>query len=85
MKYIKEIFLIIDRKSPMVLLTPKGRGTKMTGSQISPKADGTSNNKNLSVKCIFCKSTNYIKWGKRATKNRGIIQTYKCKWTDPLK
>ncbi len=37
------------------------------------------NNKNLSVKCIYCKSTNYIKQGFRKTQNRGKIQKYYCK------
>ena len=30
------------------------------------------------IKCVHCKATNYIKWGKRKTENRGIIQKYKC-------
>ena len=29
--------------------------------------------------CPNCKSTNIIKWTKRKTQNRGIIQRYKCK------
>ena len=39
------------------------------------------NNSNVSkiIKCQFCKSTNYVLWGKRKTEKRGIIQTYKCK------
>ncbi len=39
---------------------------------------GISNNKKLCI-CIFCKSRNYAKWGKRKTENRGFIQTYKCR------
>ncbi len=30
-------------------------------------------------KCVFCKSKNYIKKGKRKTENRGKIQKYFCK------
>ncbi|MBI4453870.1 DDE-type integrase/transposase/recombinase [Candidatus Woesearchaeota archaeon] len=30
------------------------------------------------VKCVHCKAIKYIKWGKRKTENRGIIQKYKC-------
>jgi len=29
--------------------------------------------------CPFCKSENTIKWTKRKTQNRGLIQRYKCK------
>ena len=29
--------------------------------------------------CQFCKSENVIKWTKRKTQNRGLIQRYKCK------
>ena len=29
--------------------------------------------------CPFCKSENCIKWTKRKTQNRGLIQRYKCK------
>jgi len=39
-------------------------------------------NKKQEVKkviCPNCKSTNVIKWTKRKTQNRGIIQRYKCK------
>ena len=38
-------------------------------------------NKKTEVKniCPNCKSTNTIKWTKRKTQNRGIIQRYKCK------
>ena len=39
-------------------------------------------NKKQEVKkviCPNCKSTNIIKWTKRKTQNRGIIQRYKCK------
>lgn len=44
-----------------------------------------TNNKNISqrkanqIKCIFCKSTNYIKQGYRKTKNRGKIQKFYCR------
>ena len=38
-----------------------------------------TNNKNISVKCIFCKSNNYIKQGYRNTQNRGKIQKYLCR------
>lgn len=31
------------------------------------------------IKCEYCRSTNIIKWCKRKTLNRGIIQRYKCK------
>lgn len=44
----------------------------------SPKVSRTSENKNLSVKCVFCNSRNYTKWGNRKTENRGLIQTFKC-------
>jgi len=39
------------------------------------------NNKKTKVKniCPNCKSKNTIKWTKRKTQNRGIIQRYKCK------
>lgn len=37
-----------------------------------------ANNKNMSVKCIFCKSSNYIRKGYRKTQNRGKIQKYFC-------
>ena len=39
------------------------------------------NNKQTEVKniCPNCKSKNTIKWTKRKTQNRGIIQRYKCK------
>ena len=38
-------------------------------------------NKKAEVKniCPFCKSKNVIKWTKRKTRNRGLIQRYKCK------
>ena len=52
----------------------------MSCEQFSPKSAGTSDNKNLSVKCCFCKSQNFIKWGKRKTEHRGLIQTYKCRY-----
>ncbi len=35
--------------------------------------------KQTKIKCIYCKKSNYSKWGKKKTENRGIIQTYKCK------
>jgi len=35
-------------------------------------------NKNISVKCIFCGSNNHIKKGYRKTQNRGKIQKYYC-------
>jgi len=41
-----------------------------------------NNKKKQEVKkviCPNCKSTNVIKWTKRKTQNRGIIQRYKCK------
>ncbi len=31
------------------------------------------------IKCRFCGSTNIIKWCKRKTQNRSLIQRYKCK------
>jgi len=31
------------------------------------------------IKCSHCKSDNVIKWCKRKTENRGLIQRYKCK------
>jgi len=39
------------------------------------------NNKEIEVKniCPNCKSENVIKWTKRKTQNRGLIQRYKCK------
>jgi len=30
------------------------------------------------IKCVFCKSQNYAKWGQRKTKERGTIQRFKC-------
>src|SRR3990167_10152535 len=30
------------------------------------------------IKCLYCKASNYIKWGTRKTQNRGKIQKYKC-------
>ncbi len=39
-------------------------------------------NKNISanqVKCIYCKSTNYIKQGYRKTENRGKVQKFYCR------
>lgn len=32
----------------------------------------------IKVSCVFCKSRNFVKWGKRKTQDRGLIQTYKC-------
>jgi transposase-like protein len=34
---------------------------------------------NNKIKCSHCKSENIIKWTKRKTQNRGLIQRYKCK------
>lgn len=42
----------------------------------SPDEQKTSGH--IKVSCIFCKSRNFVKWGKRKTQERGIIQTYKC-------
>ena len=36
-------------------------------------------NKYKKVSCSYCNSNNTIKWCKRRTKNRGLIQRYKCK------
>jgi len=33
----------------------------------------------MKIVCSSCKSTNTIKWCKRKTENRGLIQRYKCK------
>ena len=43
-----------------------------------------NNNKQEEVKniCPICKSENTIKWTKRKTQNRGLIQRYKCKDCD---
>jgi len=30
------------------------------------------------IKCSHCKSKNTLKWTKRKTQNRGLIQRYKC-------
>ena len=43
----------------------------------SIKESKISEDKKLVI-CIFCKSKNTVKWGKRKTKDRGIIQTHKC-------
>ncbi len=52
----------------------------MLGRKSSPEDNKTSGHKNLSdVKCVFCKSNNFVRWGKRKTENRGFIQIYKCK------
>ncbi len=37
------------------------------------------NTENKKATCRFCKSENTIKWTKRKTENRGLIQRYKCK------
>ena len=34
---------------------------------------------NKEIKCSKCSSANVIKWTKRKTENRGLIQRYKCK------
>lgn len=39
----------------------------------------TKNTEKKKVICRFCKSENTIKWTKRKTENRGLIQRYKCK------
>ena len=49
----------------------------MRVSKSSPEEQKTSGN--IKVSCVFCKSRNYVKWGKRKTENRGFIQTYKCR------
>jgi len=51
----------------------------MRSSTKSPEYNEASGHKNLSVKCFFCKSKNFSKWGTRKTQNRGTIQTYICK------
>lgn len=43
------------------------------------KVNNGKEDKNISVKCIFCKSQNYIKKGYRRTQNRGRIQKYFCR------
>jgi len=48
----------------------------MQVSKSSPEEQKTSGN--INVSCVFCKSRNYVKWGKRKTQDRGLIQTYKC-------
>jgi transposase-like protein len=50
----------------------------MCSDNSSPKDDNSLDNNKVSVKCCFCKSKNFVKWGKRKTENRGFIQTYKC-------
>lgn len=51
----------------------------MSCEQIKSQEDmNENNNKNLSVKCRFCKSQNYIKKGFRKTLQRGKIQKYYC-------
>jgi len=42
-------------------------------------SEWTDKNTKPKCKCIFCKSTNYIKKGFRKTENRGKIQKYFCK------
>jgi transposase-like protein len=39
----------------------------------------TQNNENKRPICPKCKSTEVIKWGKRKTENRGLVQRYCCK------
>jgi len=39
----------------------------------------TPNTDDKKVICSYCKSENIIKWCKRKTENRGLIQRYKCK------
>jgi len=39
----------------------------------------TKNIEKKKVICRFCKSENTIRWTKRKTQNRGLIQRYKCK------
>lgn len=38
-----------------------------------------SKGKTSKIRCLFCKSSNYIKKGYRQTEHRGKIQRYKCK------
>src|SRR3990167_6664708 len=47
-------------------------------AQISSNECGTSKDIKVMVRCFHCKSQNFAKWGQRKTKQRGIIQTYKC-------
>lgn len=44
----------------------------------TPKVENSFGYKKV-VKCKFCNSKNFAKWGKRKTENRGLIQTYKCR------
>ena len=46
-------------------------------AQFNSKTKNKNKYKNLS--CPNCNSENVIKWCKRKTKNRGLIQRYKCK------
>ena len=39
----------------------------------------TLNTDEKEIICSYCKSENVIKWCKRKTENRGLIQRYKCK------
>ena len=61
-----------------MLVTLQLGGLKMHESNSSPEELNSPDNKNLSVRCCFCKSQNYTKWGKRKTEYRSLIQTYKC-------
>lgn len=63
----------------MVFQHQRAEDFKMGSTKSSPESVETSGHKNLSVKCCFCKSQNYAKWGKRKTAHRGFIQTYKCR------
>jgi len=58
-------------------MTPKGQNFTRLRHQMKYKNNKTNNYKNLS--CPNCNSKNIIKWCKRKTQNRGLIQRYKCK------
>ena len=45
---------------------------------ISNKIDKQINTDEKKICCSKCKSENVIKWTKRKTQNRGLIQRYKC-------
>ena len=45
----------------------------------SPKLNKSLENKNISVKCLFCKSDDIVKKGFRKTQNRGKIQRHICR------
>lgn len=47
--------------------------------QIKPENENEQDNKNVAIKCKFCKSQNFIKKGIRKTQNRGNIQKYYCR------